>query len=305
MKNIFKIYQEFITIEKLFESIPVAVSLVDRTGRYLVLNQELSDITGMKKSALIGMRVSEISKEAGENIKRDFIYFDEGKTVPDHELLMNKKIYKVSVKPLRDHSGFAFSEIVSLTDITANKDIELKLSEAIKKLQHLASYDELTGILNMRTYCVLCEKMIDLARRERSVYSVLFLDLDHFKNVNDTYGHAVGDVVLKNVAECIQCNCRNSDIVGRVGGEEFSIFLPNTDRDAAIIFAENLRQKIENIKHECSDRIVKVTASIGVSVDNGEYKSLAEIQHEADSAMYEAKRAGRNRVSCLKTTPYN
>lgn len=298
MKNAYKISSEFIAIEKLFESIPVAVALMDRDGKHLLLNQALASISGLNARTLVGKGVEAFSKESRENIQRDFAMFDDGKDVPDHELVINEQTYLVSVKPVRNNTGYAIAEIVALTNITANKEAEQKLSDINKQLNYLASHDVLTDLLNSRTYYTVCEKMIKIAHREGSPFSVLFADLDHFKSVNDTYGHEAGDTVLKKVSACIIKNCRSCDIVGRIGGEEFSIFLPNTDCDGAVKLAETLRGRIEELMPKVNGKPVKVTISIGVAFSPPRYDTITDIQNAADCAMYRAKREGRNRVVC-------
>jgi len=129
----------------------------------------------------------------------------------------------------------------------------------------MATRDMLTGVLNARAYYEICDSLINLATRNSTPYSVLFIDLDHFKSINDNYGHAAGDIVLRSVANCIQGGLRNSDVMGRIGGEEFSVFLPNTDAIAATQVAEQLRQSIEVLMPSFGDRQLKITASIGVA----------------------------------------
>lgn len=167
------------------------------------------------------------------------------------------------------------------------------------KLIEMAMTDPLTGLLNARAYYDLCNQQINLSHRMMSTYSVLFVDLDHFKKINDTYGHVTGDVVLKQTANCLTDNLRKSDIVGRIGGEEFSIFLPNTDKQHAVILAETIRKYIELQKIDIGNGIsIQITASIGVSAEEGfGVSTITELQKFADSAMYQAKHAGRNRVS--------
>jgi diguanylate cyclase (GGDEF)-like protein len=121
--------------------------------------------------------------------------------------------------------------------------------------------------------------------------------LDHFKSINDTYGHAVGDDVLRAVAQTLQANVRRSDVVGRIGGEEFSVFLPNTQLPGAQQLAETLRVAVESIHIEVDGVRLKITASIGVAVKRFGQETMQAIQQHADQAMYEAKRGGRNRVS--------
>ena len=152
MHSYFELNSENISIETLFESIPVAVTLLDREGRHLVLNQALASISGLKYSDLVGRKVAELSKESGENIKRDFAFFDAGKDVPDHEVTIDDRIYLVSVKPIRNKSGFAFAEIAALTDITANKEIERQYKKIIDKLARSGnSYIEIVSKLEMES----------------------------------------------------------------------------------------------------------------------------------------------------------
>ena len=167
------------------------------------------------------------------------------------------------------------------------------------ELQRLASRDPLTGTLNARAYYAACEQLIKLAQRSSKPFAVLFIDLDHFKRINDTYGHAAGDEVLRTVATSLQNSIRTSDLLGRIGGEEFSIFLPDTDQSGAQRLAETLRTEVETCCPHAGDTRLTVTASIGVAVSRDAQASLKTIQARADEAMYRAKQAGRNRVTLL------
>jgi diguanylate cyclase (GGDEF)-like protein len=129
---------------------------------------------------------------------------------------------------------------------------------------------------------------------------VLFIDLDHFKRINDQHGHLAGDRVLQAVALCVQQHLRASDVFGRIGGEEFCVFLPHTDAAGAKQVAEDLRTHIEALMPEIARAThLRVTASIGVTSVGPEDESLQTIQHRADEAMYQAKQQGRNRVSVI------
>jgi len=294
-----------ISLEALFESMPVAMVLLDREGRHVAANHAVTAFNGLPPSELIGRKVAEFSKESGENIERDFRMFDEGLEVPVHEIQIGEIICQVSVKAVRDASGFAVGEMVSLTDITRQKKIERELAEANAKLSFLANHDPLTATLNVRAYHELCDRMMGLAFRNNTSFSVLFIDLDHFKCVNDTYGHDVGDCILRSVAECMRNSCRKCDVIGRVGGEEFSVFLPETDNQGALVFAEKLRSSIEqlSLKHDIFGEI-RITTSIGVASKMKHHKAIADIQRDADHAMYHAKKEGRNRVCCLHLPCY-
>lgn len=176
----------------------------------------------------------------------------------------------------------------------------LRLRESNEKLKIMATRDPLTGLLNARAYYDVCNNLIQLARRSGSPYAVLFVDLDHFKSINDTYGHAAGDLVLKAVADCLSKNIRASDALGRIGGEEFSIFLPNTAFADAVRLAEQIRSAVEAIMPAVGEGPRKITASIGVARNAHSEQSMLDIQQQADAAMYRAKAAGRNRVSSLE-----
>lgn len=177
----------------------------------------------------------------------------------------------------------------------------LRLQKSNRQLYHQAMHDQLTGVLNARAYYQSCDQLIRLAKRSGTHFCVLFIDLDHFKSVNDTHGHAAGDQVLKSAAQCIGENIRASDLLGRVGGEEFSVFLPETDLESGAAVAEKIRRAIESLEIViASGQPLKISASIGVARGQHHGQTLKEIQQQADAAMYEAKKSGRNRVSCFE-----
>jgi diguanylate cyclase (GGDEF)-like protein len=161
----------------------------------------------------------------------------------------------------------------------------------------MATHDMLTGVLNARAYYEVCDQMIRIAKRSHTPYAVLFVDLDHFKSINDTHGHAAGDVVLKSVADCLAKTLRGSDALGRIGGEEFSIFLPATEIAGAREVAETIRTSVEALMPSIGDKKIKITASIGIAKNQHSDQAMLEIQQQADQAMYVAKSRGRNRVS--------
>lgn len=168
------------------------------------------------------------------------------------------------------------------------------------QLVDMASHDPLTHVFNAGAYYRSCDQLIHASQRSNQPFSVLFIDLDHFKSINDTHGHAVGDEVLQVVAQTLKDAVRRSDVVGRIGGEEFSVFLPNTDVQGAEQLAETLRAAIEKIHIEASGERLKITASIGVAAKSFAQETMQVIQQHADQAMYEAKRGGRNRVSTFR-----
>lgn len=168
-----------------------------------------------------------------------------------------------------------------------------------QRLEELASHDNLTGVLNARAYYAWCEQQIHVCTRAGQAYSVLFVDLDHFKAINDTHGHDAGDAVLQMAARTLQRHIRQSDALGRIGGEEFSVFLPNTDPAGATALAEQLRQSVESAGVQNQGQLLRVTASIGVASSGAAPVSMRTLQARADEAMYLAKKSGRNRVSTI------
>ncbi len=169
------------------------------------------------------------------------------------------------------------------------------------RLQDMASHDPLTQVLNARAYYAASEQLILQLKRSQLTYSVLFVDLDHFKLINDSHGHAAGDEVLKRVAQVLQVQLRETDYLGRIGGEEFSVFLPDTDLSGALSLAEKIRMAIEQSRPNIGHTKLTVTASVGVATQTPEMSTMQAIQQHADEAMYQAKKAGRNRVSSLQS----
>ena len=170
-----------------------------------------------------------------------------------------------------------------------------KLEEEMKKAKEKALYDGLTGIYNRAVFNDRIVKEIEKAKREKRPLSFLILDIDHFKKINDTYGHQTGDMVLKILAGQIKKVMRDFDFFARYGGEEFVIILPDTDIETAKKIAERIRKKIENTKFLYKKERIVVTISIGLThlKENDTKKTLIE---RADQALYEAKNLGRNKV---------
>lgn len=177
---------------------------------------------------------------------------------------------------------------------------ELKATQT--ELETLAATDFLTGTTNNRRFYEAGEYEIQRARRFRHPLSLLMFDLDFFKRVNDTYGHAGGDKVLKKIAAVCRRTLRNIDILGRLGGEEFAVLLPYTDGDGARAIAEYLRAAIEEAEIEFAGQIINVTASFGVSEATGADDCLQTVLERADALLYEAKRRGRNQVAAAPPT---
>ncbi|PLY05313.1 MAG: hypothetical protein C0625_14900 [Arcobacter sp.] len=173
----------------------------------------------------------------------------------------------------------------------------LELNDINVKLEILATTDSLSGVRNRRSFYESSAPMIKYNRRENKKLAVLMIDIDKFKLINDIYGHAVGDDVIRLMAKKTESTLRTSDIFGRLGGEEFAAVLPNTSERGALKAAENIRFEIENLEHLTPKKErIKFTVSVGVALLQADDPDLETILHRADLALYEAKRSGRNKV---------
>lgn len=174
-----------------------------------------------------------------------------------------------------------------------------RVSVYASKLQFEVNHDVLSGLLNRRAFMTLSERFFSSARRYQTALSVIMLDIDHFKNINDTHGHDVGDLAIKWLADKLRDDLRDSDCVARVGGEEFALLLPNTDIESAVLVAEKIRVNIECSRFELKGTDIPLTTSAGVSCIDKDDISFETILKRADNALYKAKHKGRNCVICL------
>lgn len=184
--------------------------------------------------------------------------------------------------------------------IETNKQL-LKQAEELKRMNkeflQLSITDGLTGLYNRRHYEELIKVEMGLSQRHGDPNSILLLDIDHFKSVNDTYGHIAGDIVLKAVAKCMLKNIRKTDVLCRVGGEEFVVICKRVDKENLVTVANKLRVAIENLLIPLNGQMVKVTISIGGATISGKTANttIDELYRQADNALYYCKEHGRNK----------
>lgn len=172
------------------------------------------------------------------------------------------------------------------------KSAELVMNQL--ELRSMANFDFLTGVFNRRCFISELDREMARLKRHPGKAVVAFLDIDHFKRVNDTFGHPVGDIVLREFASIVASQCRQSDLLARLGGEEFAVLLPDTDLECAQIWAERTRKQIAETRFDENDDL-RMTVSIGLVELTGKQTST-DVTSMADCALYEAKRQGRNRV---------
>lgn len=281
---------------------PSALCLVDfRADAVRFVNGEMAALLGVTTAALDGTAPGAlfVQPEAWAGLREAL---GEKGTVRDQEHLVHtahggQRWVTLSATVLAD--GDDGDEVVlSLLDVTERHDRERRLSEQ-------AATDPLTGLANRRSFFERGHEVLELAKRHQRPLSVLMLDLDHFKLVNDQFGHAVGDDVLVRVARLLETSRRQGDLPARLGGEEFVILLPETPLDKAIEAGERIREAVENAPLTLDDgTLVAFTISIGVAQSQAEpeadLESLLEI---ADVALYRAKQRGRNRVESAPANP--
>jgi diguanylate cyclase (GGDEF)-like protein len=194
---------------------------------------------------------------------------------------------------------FSAQDIKRLQPLVNAAAIALENARLFGEVQRLAITDGLTGTYNRRHFFELAERELNRARRFGYPVSAIMLDVDHFKQVNDAYGHAVGDQVLHTLAKRCSENIRDIDILGRYGGEEFAIILSATDLLGAQNIAERLRRRVADVPVLTEQRDLTITISLGVASSTRDDEDVAALLNRADAAMYEAKQAGRDRVAAM------
>ena len=176
-------------------------------------------------------------------------------------------------------------------------DLFEKLQEATLELADQSMTDSLTGIFNRRYFMEIASKTFHACRRHRKSFSIVIADLDHFKSINDTYGHGAGDLVLKKFANYFQEELRESDVLARFGGEEFIALLPDTTEQQSLVMIERIRKGLSELKIDIEDnRAICITASFGISEFRDSDENYESIFLRADRALYQAKESGRNSV---------
>jgi diguanylate cyclase (GGDEF)-like protein/PAS domain S-box-containing protein len=195
----------------------------------------------------------------------------------------------INVVPLRGAHGQVTHFAAIERDLTATKQLQ-------DELTRLANTDALTGLLNRRRFMECASSEFARAGRYRRELAILMLDVDHFKHINDTHGHATGDQTLMNMAQCMQRLLRATDWPARWGGEEFAVLMPETTLAGAALLAERLRAELAALEVETPGGPLRFTISIGVAARADDDRHFMALMERADAALYAAKHGGRNRV---------
>jgi diguanylate cyclase (GGDEF)-like protein len=282
---------------KLLEILPVASTiLVDNLSDgviFLDVNDNVVDINPAAKEIIdyeadpIGVPAvkiitcwEEALEQSGEG-KRKEITICKGN---------NTRYYDIHITMLNNPKGRPIGRLATLHDVTERTLL-------LKTVETLATVDTLTDLLNRRHFLTLAQRELDRSRRYEYPLSIILIDLDRFKNVNDTFGHLVGDHVLREFASQLQRSLRIVDVIARFGGDEFVALLPETNLQSAIEAADRLRRKVAETPFITESGNITVTLSIGItSLENYQDINLDRLLEQADRALYKAKTAGRNQV---------
>jgi diguanylate cyclase (GGDEF)-like protein/PAS domain S-box-containing protein len=281
--------------ETLIRSSPDGILAVDRNFRVTEWNLLMEQMSGMSRERALGQHLNDVPfmKETGEAAR--VMEFIDGDGAEPREITYRPpgtdkvRFFESLMAPLRSSTGEVLGAIVRIRDIGERRRAE--------QAEELASRDSLTGLYNHRTFYSLLSEEIARAQRYNRPMSLLMLDIDHFKRINDTYGHQAGDAILKGLSDILVKQARTIDIVCRYGGEEFMAILTETDATAAMIIAERLRLTVEHQRFDIGDqRSIAMTVSIGVVAYPQQACSPEGLVKAVDTALYAAKGSGRNRV---------
>lgn len=279
--------------DSIFENMSTGVLILDREDRIVDYNPAMQLVVPKLNKKDIGKKVyivfpndpALLDLVRGVTSGRIELKFGDG---------IDTAYYRVNMSKMEDKKGQLIGKIISFYEFTMEKDL-------LNELANLANHDGLTGVYNRQHFMQLASKEIERHNRYGGDLSLIMFDLDHFKNINDTYGHAAGDLVLKTVAELFLKMIRQSDILARIGGEEFILLLPETKLESARVLAERLRNTLDMTIMEFEGQQFYAHASFGVSGESpDETSSLDELYRTADRALYRAKSMGGSAV-CVNT----
>jgi diguanylate cyclase (GGDEF)-like protein len=311
-------------VRKALDTLTEGVIVLDTNGRVVLANQAFRELHGEDKVGLSARRASEIPwlrNALGDEREADdhpwAVAMRDGNTVSGDMLEIphiddGPRKAKLAASPITDGRGAVRGCLVSFTDVTEldrkNSELQGALSELEssrqkieaqnEELKGLANIDPLTGCLNRRAFFEQADEILKKANADGSPVCCLMTDIDKFKHFNDTYGHAVGDQVLVQVARVLKAALRPTDVLCRYGGEEFCILLPGVDALRAAVVSERIRFRVEAQAGPGIRSIpgLRVTSSFGLSSMEFGAPNLKSLMDEADQALYAAKQAGRNKV---------
>lgn len=299
--------------EYIFEMAPEAMLRVEKNGVISSANQKACDLFGYSKDEFAHLHIGQLVPSNKRANHQAFVeqYFNEGvyrrMLSQDNQLSAQKKngdLIKVEITLSLVKTGQTERTIAIVRDMTeryAMLDSLKRQLEENKRLESLALIDPLTGQYNQRYFDKAIKKSITDSLRSHTDLSLMVLDLDHFKKINDTYGHNAGNAILIGFADLVKQTVRYGDIFARVGGEEFAVILPFSDVNVAKVLAQRIVNKVAAFEFPITGGHLNITVSIGVAQLNQteDCQCQSSLFEYADQALYKAKQNGRNRVETL------
>lgn len=279
-----------------FTHAAIGMAIVGTSGKWIKVNRSLCDMVGYSEEELLELTFQDITHPDDLEIDLENVKNLLNRQIKSYQL-EKRYIHKsgrviyilLSASIICDTNNTPQFFISQIQDISRIKTFE-------NELLRLVSEDFLTKIGNRRFFYEQAAREIKRSARSEEPLTLLMLDIDHFKNVNDNYGHETGDIVLRKIADICKESVRSIDIIGRIGGEEFAILLLDTDYAGSHVTAERLRDKVANTVIKTRDNELKVTISIGAVTFWGDLKTIDFRLRHADKALYRAKNLGRNRT---------
>jgi len=277
--------------EQAFERAPIGMGLLDQDGRWVLVNRALCEITGYTSEELIGERFGDFTHPEdvdNDRARREALLAGE---IPAYQI--EKRYFTASGEPMsmmvsislvRDPDGAPLHFIAQLQDISERKQLE-------EHLRHLADHDPLTGLRNRRLFEHDLRLQVARSKRYGELAALMVVDLDGFKQVNDRYGHQVGDEALQAVATALTRRLRGTDLVARLGGDEFAVLLPHIDEQGARLVAESLERVISGCAIDVGEHVLHPSGSVGFALIDQRVGSDQEVMAAADSAMYTVKQS--------------
>ena len=296
-------------LSEIIDFLPDPTWVIDVQGKVVAWNQAVARLTGITSKQVKGrsgyryavafygeprlMLIDQVLKP-NQSVEKDYSVFQrDGSRLYGEFFVPNlgpRGIYLASTAgPLYDHKGKLVGAIQTVRDITRRKRMEQELLE-------LATKDSLTGVNNRHHFMELARDELKRYRRHKRPMAMMMLDLDHFKNVNDSHGHHVGDKVLVAFSRVCQSVIRETDYLGRLGGEEFGVLLVDSSLEDSCAVAERIRKTVEETDIPVDGLTLNITVSVGLTMLTRDDQRFKVILQRADRALYQAKNAGRNQV---------
>ncbi|MDH3748036.1 MAG: EAL domain-containing protein [Gammaproteobacteria bacterium] len=296
-----RVFEEKERAQVTLQSIGDGVITTDAEGNIDYINPVAQDLTGWDMRSARAKPVTEIMTIINEHTRATvdnpvMRCLKEGRviTLAENSILITRKSDEIPVQdsaaPIRDRIGNIIGSVMVFHDTS-------KESRLFRQLSYQASHDAITGLINRREFENRIIESFDVLKNDpERTHALLYLDLDQFKVVNDTFGHTAGDELLRQLSETVQAQIRSTDVFARLGGDEFGILLERCDEKQAMEVAEAIRDSIEGYRFEWQDSFTTIRASLGVVMITSEAEEVASLMSSADVACYSAKDMGRNQV---------